>query len=65
MDQSDEDYEAARELALELDFISAAKWLRAQTGCTLREGLMDAKRIASQSPGTPLAISAAEYPDSF
>lgn len=57
---NDDDRAAAAELAREMQFIEAAKWLRSVSSLGLRECAWWAERIAKENPGTPLAASLAD-----
>ncbi len=51
------DWQAAEELALELDFYEAIRFLRSQIGFSLREAGRTAERLASQYPKSKLGSS--------
>jgi len=52
-----DDYEAACELASEMFWTDAARFIRAETGVSLREGIYVCERLADQFPSSPLARS--------
>lgn len=50
----DDDRQAAEELALDMDFYEAIRFLRAQTGFSLREAGYVAESLARQHPKSKL-----------
>jgi hypothetical protein len=54
---NDPDYEAAYDIASDMTFVEAAKFLRAEIGYTLLQAAQRAERIAQERPDSPLAAS--------
>lgn len=59
-EQRDLDQQAAEELALDMGFIQAAKFLRGESGMGLRDCGYWAASLARKHPGSPLAASLAK-----
>jgi len=54
---TDEDHEAAENLATDMTLVDAAKFLRSQSGLTLREAVQWAQKIGAARADTPLGRS--------
>lgn len=59
--QDQKEFDAALELASELQIFDGAKFLRSQLGCSLTEGLQLCKRVARLYPTSPMAASVENY----
>lgn len=62
---SEDHFQAVCELALEMKWLDAAKFIRAETGTSLRDARHTVEWLAGQNPSSPIGMSWAEHQDFY